>query len=128
MAQDVWIYDLKANESEKITDWIGTDNLPMWFGNRIYFNSDRTGKLNIYCYDLGDKSTRQVTQFTEYDVRWPSLGADAIAFENGGFIYLMDLPSETVHKVAIDLITDRHTIRPEFGKGFGQNPGFRYFS
>ncbi len=116
MAQDVWIYDLKANKSEKITDWIGTDNLPMWFGNRIYFNSDRTGKLNIYCYDLGDKSTRQVTQFTEYDVRWPSLGADAIAFENGGFIYLMDLPSETVHKVAIDLITDRHTIRPEFAK------------
>ncbi len=116
MAQDVWIYDLKGNTSEKITDWIGTDNLPMWYGNKIYFNSDRTGKLNIYCYDLGDKTTRQVTQFSDYDVRWPSLGADAIAFENGGFLYLMDLPTESVHKVSIDLITDRHTTRPEYEK------------
>jgi tricorn protease len=116
MAQDVWIYDLKNNKSEKITDWIGTDNLPMWYGSKIYFNSDRTGTLNLYCYDMNDKTTKQITKFTEYDVRWPSLGVDAIAFENGGFIYLLELTSETVRQVKVDLISDRHTIRPEFAK------------
>ncbi len=122
MAQDVWIYDLQTNKSEKITDWVGTDNLPMWFGDKIYFNSDRTSKpdsagtLNIWCYDTKTKETRRVTNFTEYDVRWPSLGPDAIAFENGGFIYLLDLPSEQARKVTIDVISDKHTVRPEIMK------------
>jgi tricorn protease len=119
MAQDVWIFDLKSNDAKKITDWIGTDNMPMWYGDYIYFNSDRTdnpdkaGTLNIWRYDTKTGETRKITDFTEYDVRWPSLGTDAIAFENGGYIYLLDLPSEQVHKITIDLITDKHTVRPE---------------
>lgn len=114
MAQDVWIFDLTTFENEKITDWEGTDNVPMWYRDRIYFNSDRTGTLNLYCYNPADGQTRQVTSFTEYDVRWPSLGVDGIAFENGGFVYVLDLPSETIHKVTVDMISDYHTMRPEY--------------
>ena len=113
MAQDVWIFDLNTFESKKITDWIGTDNMPMWYGDRIYFNSDRTGTLNLYCYEIPTGETRQITEFTDFDVRWPSLGTDGIAFENGGYVYVLDLPSETLNKVNIDLITDRHLIRTE---------------
>ena len=113
MTQDVWIFDLKNFESRKVTDWEGTDNLPMWYENRIYFNSDRTGTLNLYCYDLGTGETRQVTKFADYDVRWPSLGANGIAFENGGYVYVMDLPSETVQKVTVEITTDNHTVRRE---------------
>lgn len=117
MAQDVWTFDLGTLEAKKITDWIGTDNMPMWYQDRIYFNSDRPdGKLNLFCYDLNTGQTRQVTQFTEFDVRWPSLGPDAIAFENGGYIYLLDLPSETVHKVVIEMAGDELNTRPEFVK------------
>ncbi|SYZ72633.1 conserved exported hypothetical protein [Candidatus Zixiibacteriota bacterium] len=124
MAQDVWIYDLQTNDAQKITDWSGTDNVPMWYGDKIYFNSDRTsnpdsaGTLNIWCYDTKTKETRQVTKFDEFDVRWPSLGPDAIAFENGGYLYLLNLPSEQAHKVAIDIITDKHTVRPEIEKAY----------
>ena len=116
MAQDVWIFNLKSFQNKKITDWEGTDNLPMWYRDRIYFNSDRTGTLNLFCYDTATAQTRQVTSFTEYDVKWPSLGADGIAFENGGYVYVMDLPSEDVHKVQIDLTFDRHTVRAEYEK------------
>lgn len=114
MAQDVWIFDLKTYENKKITDWIGTDNIPMWYKDKIYFNSDRTGSLNLFCYDVTTGQTRQVTDFSDYDVRWPSLGPDAIAFEKGGYIYVMDLPSETIHKVTIDVISDYHKVRPEY--------------
>ena len=114
MAQDVWIFDLNTYENKKITDWIGTDNMPMWYKDKIYFNSDRTGSLNLFCYDVNTGETRQVTDFSDYDVRWPCLGPDAIAFEKGGFIYVMDLPSETVHKVSIDLISDYHRVRTEY--------------
>ncbi|MCK4461258.1 MAG: PD40 domain-containing protein, partial [candidate division Zixibacteria bacterium] len=94
MAQDLWTFDLATFENERITDWVGTDNMPMWYGDKIYFNSDRTGTLNLFCYDLNTKESRQVTQFTEFDVRWPSLGKDGIAFENGGWVHVLDLPSE----------------------------------
>lgn len=116
MAQDVWIFDLESYNAQKITDWVGTDNMPMWYENNIYFSSDRTGTLNIFCYDVNTGETRQVTDFTEYDVRWPSLGPDGIAFENGGYLYVLDLPSESLHKVTIHLATDRHTMRTEFVK------------
>jgi len=115
MAQDIWIFDLKSFENQKITDWKGTDNLPMWYGDKIYFNSDRTdGKLNLYCYDTRSGETRQVTKFTEYDVRWPSLGIDGIAFENGGYVYVLDLPSEELHKVPVELISDHLNTRIEY--------------
>lgn len=116
MAQDVWIFDLNSYDAQKITDWIGTDNSPMWYEDKIYFNSDRTGTLNIFCYNVNTGQTRQVTEFTEYDVRWPSLGPDGIAFENGGYLYVLDLPSESLDKVSIHLSTDHHAMRTEFVK------------
>ncbi len=93
-APDIWIYDFARNAAEKITDWKGPDEWPMWHGRTIYYASDRGGPtVNLWAYDLDAKSHRQVTQFTEYDVKWPSLGGDAIVFENGGYLYVMDLPA-----------------------------------
>lgn len=50
MASDLWIYDLVNNTSEKFTDFAGTDAVPMWRQNTIYFISDRDAhqKLNIW--------------------------------------------------------------------------------
>ncbi len=49
------------------------------------------GTANIWAYDLDKKQHRQVTKFADYDVKWPSIGGDAIVFENGGYLYVMDL-------------------------------------
>jgi len=114
MAQDVYIYDLTSYERERITDWVGTDNLPMWHENRIYFNSDRTGTLNLFVYDIPTKQTRQVTDFTKYDVRWPALGPKHIVFENGGYIYLLDLASEDTTRISISLGSEKNIVRPEY--------------
>jgi tricorn protease len=116
MAQDIWIFNLESYEAEKITDWIGTDHMAMWYGNKIYFNSDRTGTLNLHYYDIKTGDIHQVTWFTDFDVRWPSLGPDCIAFENGGYIHILELPTETVRKVEIQLATDQHQVRPQYEK------------
>jgi tricorn protease len=113
MAQDVWIFDMTDTTSEKITDWIGTDNVPMWYQDRIYFNSDRTGHLNLHCYDVSTGEIRQVTHYDQYDVRWPALGPDAIVFEYAGWLHVMDLPSEAVHKLTIHINSDRPLMRQE---------------
>ena len=110
MAQDILIYDLKNNSVEAgppHTDW--TDTFPMWHGNTIYFSSDRGPEhhLNIYSYDLNSKQVEQLTHFTEFDVMWPSLGPDAIIFENAGYLYTLDFQSKEAKKLSIMLPGDR---------------------
>ena len=63
-AQDVWLYDLTANRSERITTWRGTDNFPMWHGDTVYFTSDRDHTLNLFAYDLRTRATRKLTNFS----------------------------------------------------------------
>jgi tricorn protease len=81
----------------------------MWHGDTIYFGSDRgpEQRVNLYSYSLKSKQTRQLTNFKDYDVNWPSLGPDSIVFENGGFLYLFDLKSQKAHKLTINLAGDR---------------------
>jgi tricorn protease len=105
-AQDVWIYDLKNNTTEKITDWSGTDNQPTWIGNKIYFTSDRTGTLNLYSYDLSSKQTTAVSDFDNYDVLWPSAGEDIIVYENGGYIYKYNPSDNSNQQVPIKVFGD----------------------
>jgi tricorn protease len=105
-AQDVWIYDLKNNTTEKITDWLGTDNQPTWVGDKIYFTSDRTGTLNLYSYDLTSKQTTAVSDYDNYDVLWPSASEDKIVYENGGYIYKYDPSINKNEKVPIKVFGD----------------------
>lgn len=111
-AQDIWLYDFAANHSQRITDWDGADNFPMWSGDTIYYNSDRTGRLQIWAYDTKTKQHRQVTFHDEYDVRNPSLGPGAIVYENGGWLYVLDLKTEKTRKVTVSLHSDNVLTRP----------------
>jgi len=110
LAQDIYIYDLKNNVFEQQiphTDY--TDTFPMWHGNTVYFTSDRGAdhRFNIYSYDLGTKQIEQVTHFTDFDVMWPSLGDASIIFENGGYLYVMDLTTRQANKLTITLPGER---------------------
>jgi tricorn protease len=114
LAQDIWIYDLKNNAVERITDWEGTDTSPMWHENKIYFISDRDHTANIFCYDLDTKKNRKITNHDEYDVKWPSLGPQAIVYENGGYLYVLDLKTEQTKKITVEIPDDRVLARSEF--------------
>jgi tricorn protease len=113
LAQDVWTYDLSSHASERVTDWKGTDTYPMWYGGTIYFASDRGSdqRLNIWAYDTKTKAFREVTHFTDYDVDWPSLGDTGLVFQCGGHLYVLDLPSEQLHKVAVTVAGDNPQMR-----------------
>ena len=39
-ASDIWLFNLTDYTSEQITNWEGTDTIPMWHKNRIYYLSD----------------------------------------------------------------------------------------
>ncbi len=115
-AQDIWIYDLNTDAVKRITKWKGTDNFPMWSGDKIYFTSDREHTLNIYCYDLKTEKIRKITHHKEYDVKWPSLGPGAIVYENGGYLYVLDLSTEKTKKISVEVPSERIFARPTWEK------------
>jgi tricorn protease len=114
-ASKLWIYDLKNNTSEQITFDNAVDALPMWHGNTIYFLSDRDDnkKHNIWAYDVDTKQFREITHFTDYDIKWPSLGPNDIVFEKGGEIFLLDLVTEKSRPVDIEVPADLPQDRPQ---------------
>jgi tricorn protease len=114
MADDVWLYDFKTKATTNLTNNPALDIIPMWKGNKVYFVSDRDEpfRLNLYSYDLASKQTKKLTAFTEFDIKFPSLGDEAIVFENGGYIYRFDLAGEKAAKVPITIAEDFDSGRP----------------
>ena len=120
LATDIWLFDLVDHTSEKITDWIGTDGVPMWFGNKIYYlcDADASHRLNIWAYSLDTKKHEQITHFTEYDSAWPAVGPGPngqgeIVFQNGPNLYLLDLTTKQTRAVEIIIPGDRPQLRPQ---------------
>ncbi len=118
MATDIWLLNLNNNTSKKITDWEGTDTLPMWRGDTVYYLSDAGAahRLNIWSYELGSGRRTQITKFADYDVKWPSIGpGDAgqgeIVFQNGSHLYLLNLQTGKHQAVHVKIPGDRPTIR-----------------
>lgn len=79
-ADDLWIYDFATRQTTRLTDDPAQDIFPMWRGNRIYFVSERdeNRQANLFVTDLTTRETRQLTRFTEFAVKFPSLGDTAI--------------------------------------------------
>lgn len=113
MADDISVYDFATKETRNLTNNTSQDIFPMWFGDEIYFCSDRDRTMNLFCYNLKSNETRKVTQFTEYDIKFPSAGDNRIIFENGGFIYYFDIRSQTTTKVPVQIADDLNTSRSE---------------
>jgi tricorn protease len=115
MADDIWIFDFKTDKIENITNNPAQDIIPMWYENKIYFLSDRdeNKRMNLYVIDLNSRETKKLTDYTDFDIKFPSLGNKAIVYENGGYIYKMDLATEKPVKVKIIIAEDFLSGRPE---------------
>ena len=117
MADDVWIYNPENKTVENVTNNPAQDIFPMWVGDEIYFLSDRDRVMNVFVYNITTKSTEKVTNFTDYDVKFPSAFGHTIVFENSGYIYKLDATTKKVEKVNITLNSDNIYARSEIKDG-----------
>ncbi len=115
MADDIWIFDFDTKKTVNITNNVAQDIFPMWHGDKIYFLSDRDRTMNLFVYDTKTKETEKITDYTNYDIKFPSLGDKYIIYENGGYIYTYNLDNGEIKKVPVyienDLITARNGIK-----------------
>lgn len=117
MADDVWVYDADKKSVENITNNDAQDLFPMWVGDEIYFLSDRDRIMNVFVYNVQTKETSKVTNFTDYDVKFPSTNGRQIVFENAGYIYKLDPSTKKAEKVNITLTSDNIYARSEIKDG-----------
>ncbi|MBR1575894.1 MAG: PD40 domain-containing protein [Bacteroidales bacterium] len=110
-ADDIWIWDGK--QVENITSNDAQDIMPMWIGREIYFISDRDHWMNLFVYDTATKTTAKVTDFKEYDIKFPSTNGSLIVFENGGWLYQFDPATKQYAKIEISLDPEGIQARPE---------------
>ncbi|NLX80606.1 MAG: protease, partial [Proteiniphilum sp.] len=113
MADDIWIYDESAKSVTNISDNKAQDIMPMWIGDDIYYISDRDRTMNLFVYNTKSQQTAKVTNFTEYDIKFPSANGNTIVFENGGYIYKLDATSKKAEKINITLTSDNIYARSE---------------
>lgn len=113
MTDDVWIFDFKSKQIENITDNPAQDIFPMWHQDKVYYLSDRDNTMNLFVYDTKTKEEKKLTNFTDYDIKFPSLGDDAIVFEKGGFIYIYSLKTNKAEKITVQIANDYAVTRSE---------------
>ena len=118
MASDIWLFNMEDKTSKQMTNFEGTDSLPMWHGSKVYYLSDSGSehRLNIWVYDTKSGERQQVTEFSDDDCKWPSIGPGKdgegeIIFTNGPKMYVLNLKSEETRTVSVTVPGDRPNLR-----------------
>jgi tricorn protease len=114
-APDIWAGDPKKQDFHQVTTFTGSDAFPMWHEGRIYYLCDQGGTFNLWSILPDGTDAKQLTQFKEWDARFPSMGPDGrIVFSMAADIYLFDPKDGASHKVDVDLPSDRVLTRERY--------------
>lgn len=124
-AQDLYIFDMKTSQIEPVSQTPRTERDPMWIGTKIYFSSDRSGTMNLYEFDPATRKTRAITEYKDWDVRWPARSnGTQIVYELSGELHTIDTkPGSKPRKLTINVPNDGVATRPASKKVAGQING-----
>jgi tricorn protease len=107
-ADEIWLHDFGTGQTTRLTTDPAQDIFPMWHGDQMYFVSERedSHQANLYVMDLKTRKPRRLTEFTEFAVKFPSLGDTGIVFENGGYLYQLDFQTEKAVRIPVEIRED----------------------
>jgi tricorn protease len=113
-APDIWLFNLRDSSATNLTKNDANDAQPMWAGNTLYFLSDRgpENRSNLWSMDPASGTTKQVTNFKDFDITFPAIGPQDIVFQAGGKLYRYELTSGRTVEVNVEVVTDLATLKP----------------
>ena len=112
-ADDIWIWDPKAKTVKNVTNHEAQDIMPMWIGDEIFFISDRDHTMNLFVYNTKTQKTEKITNYTDYDVKFPSTNGKLIVYEQGGYIFRFDPATRQSVKINIQMNAEGNYARTE---------------
>jgi tricorn protease len=92
------------------------DSNPVWFGDTIYFLSDRNGPVSLYAYETKTKVVKQVIENKGLDLKSISAGPDALVYEQFGGLYVMDPNSGSAKRLEVRVNGDLPATRAHWVK------------
>jgi Tol biopolymer transport system component len=103
---EIWLMKFGAQPTyEQLSEGGAKEVWPMWSKDdrTVYYMSDRSGAQNIWAKEIGGR-TRQVSQFKDGRVLWPSIGHDGrtIVFERNFQVWKLDVASGRASAVNIN--------------------------
>ncbi len=115
-AAQIWLYDkATAAFTELVHSDRGARN-PMWRGDGsgFYFASEQDGTYNLYERDLGNATTKKLTDFQDDGVTFAACSADGktIVFRRGVDLHVFR-PASGEPPRRIDLVNDGEPLRRE---------------
>jgi tricorn protease len=110
----IWIVDLKTFDlvSPPWTDSKDID--PVWIGDTVHFISDRDGIANVWAYENRGRRLRQVTRFTDFDVKTMDAGDGVLVVEQAGYIHEVDPGSGRTTQLNITATGDFPWMMPRW--------------
>ncbi|MBI5364678.1 MAG: PDZ domain-containing protein [Planctomycetes bacterium] len=135
MSTDIWLFDLQTKSAKQATTWEGVDTAPMWNGKELCYLSDdgESHRLNLWSLDPATLKRKQLTRYSDYDVKWPAIGPGAkgtgeIVFQHGSELVLFDLATGVTSVVRVTLPGARPKLAPravdasKFAQGWDLSP------
>lgn len=112
----IQVFDFATNTSKRISpNDGGGDEFPMWSGDDIYFISDRgkEERMNLWKYNNTSGKAEQLTNYTDYDIHFPSLGAGEIVYEQGGKLHLYTIATKSDKTINVNITSDMSSLMPK---------------
>jgi tricorn protease len=104
----LWRYDLggTSEAAPLLAADAGNNKRPMWWQGRLYFISDRGGSDNLWSVAADGGDPRQLTRYTDWDVRNAALGDGRVVYQLGADLHVLDLATASDEQLAISLVSD----------------------
>lgn len=110
----IWIAKMSDSTYTEIPRKNSNDSRPMWIGEKVFFLSDREGKVKLFEYDVNSKKVSRVLDNSGFDFKSASSGAGAIVIEQFGSLKLYDIASKKLAEVPVQISGDFQEVRTRF--------------
>lgn len=115
----VWIYDIADLSVQMVPQPEGrcNDTNPVFIDGRVIFRSDRNGEFNLFSFDPATNAVAQLTSYGDFPVNDLSASADAVIFEQAGYLHLYNPATRQTEQLPIAVPTDLLETRERYAKG-----------
>jgi tricorn protease len=111
-AMPIWIINMKTKTLIRTPQPTKERHLdPVWFQNKVYYLSERDYASNIWMFDPNTKAEKQITFHKKFDIKSLDACKDAIVYEKGGYLHLLDPISGKAKQLEINVKGDMNFAR-----------------
>jgi tricorn protease len=114
LAGTLWAGTREPLELRRITPGPRGESQPAFWGERVVFLTDADGSGNLWSCRIDGTDRRQHTHHDRYYVRWPSVDAGRVVYQQAGDLHQLDLATGDARRLDIDLRADMASTRRRY--------------